>query len=222
MVTLLRPHGLRQLTAAPRSGCRSRHSRGVDRGLLDGRTCYPQLLLALHCKRRCTHKQRAFLKLSFLPAPPQLQPPGPGLQHTSAALTACPAPSHPHSTLHPPWPLRVPLLGGISMLAFRRRGGGGEAALSVGHSPGLCGSRDPLESGREQRDIRSVLTLQSTQYKPYIPYGARRKQRNMPWGSWHPALSWAAQPPDVPMPLAVPRAITAPQCAPSRSHFGKH
>lgn len=74
----------------------------------------------------------------------------------------------------------------------------------------------------EQRDIRSVLTLQSTQYKPYIPYGARRKQRNMPWGSWHPALSWAAQPPDVPMPLAVPRAITAPQCAPSRSHFGKH
>lgn len=176
MVTLLWPHGLRQLTAAPRSGCRSRHSRGVDRGLLDGRTCYPQLLLALHCKRRCTHKQRAFLKLSFLPAPPQLQPPGPGLQHTSAALTACPAPSHPHSTLHPPWPLRVPLLGGISMLAFRRRGGGVKLLCLLGThlvcaAPGIPWN---LEESRETSGQCSHSKAPNTNHTSLmVPDGSR-------------------------------------------------
>lgn len=94
------------------------------------------------------------------------------------------------------------------MLAFR---GWAEAAVPAGHLPGLCGSKDPLESGREQRDTGSVFGAPEQQAQgthPSRPRVPSEEHARRTEGCWHPAPSRLDQPQEVPTPPAVRRALT--------------
>lgn len=79
---------------------------------------------------------------------------------------------HPKSAPYPSWPLTVPSLWGFELLMFRRWV---KAAISAGHLPGLCGSKDPLESEREKEDTSSAFILQTCRVPTQGPtHGPRR------------------------------------------------